>query len=146
MYGLIDTIVIQVDNVHLNRYNRSMSYSVDYRKRVLSYLGEGHTLENTKTVFKVSISTIRSWKKQLVETGNLQNKPLTRTFRKIDPEKLLTYISEHPDHYLREIAEVFSCSDEAVRQALAKHKITRKKRQKSTVSAMKRNEKSLSEP
>ena len=94
---------------------------------MVKYLDEGHTLGSTKKAFKVSIWTMRSWKKQLVETGNQRNKPLNRTFKKIDPEKLLTYIKEHPDSYLRENAEVFSCTDEAVWQALAKQKITRKK-------------------
>jgi len=116
-----------------------MAYSEDLRKRVVEYLEEGHTLENTKKVFKVGITTIRRWKEQLVELGNLKNKPLNRTFKKIDPEKLSTYIDEHPDAYLREIAEVFSCSDEAVRKALGKLKITRKKRRLSTASVTKKS-------
>ena len=112
-----------------------MAYSTDLRERVVEYLEEGHTLESTKKVFKVSVSTMRSWRKQLVEMGHLENRPLDRTFKKIDPEKLLAYIEEHPDAYLGEIAEVFSCTGEAVRQALAKLHVTRKKRERSTVSA-----------
>ena len=121
-----------------------MGYSEDFRKRVVEYLTEGNTLENAKKVFNVSISTMRSWKSQLVETGNLKNRPLNRTFKKIDPYKLRTYIEEHPDHYLGEIAEVFMCTGEAVRQALAKLEITRKKRRRSTANVMKKSEKNLS--
>ncbi len=35
-----------------------MSYPEEYRKRTIEYRQEGHTLEETKEVFKVSISTI----------------------------------------------------------------------------------------
>ena len=108
-----------------------MAYSEDLRERVLAYLSEGHTQENARKVFKVGRSTMRRWKKQLNEQGHLKNKPLNRSFRKIDPEKLATYIKEQPDAYLREMAEIFNCTLEAVRQALKKLKITRKKRQKS---------------
>jgi len=109
----------------------AMAYSEDLRERVLAYLAEGHTQENARKVFKVGRSTMRRWKKQLNEQGHLKNKPLNRSFRKIDPEKLATYIKEQPDAYLREMAEIFNCTLEAVRQALKKLKITRKKRQKS---------------
>jgi len=104
-----------------------MGYSEDLRKRVVEYLGEGHTLENTKAVFKVGISSIRRWKEQLDEQGHLKNKPLNRTFKKLDPQKLSAYVEEHPDAYLREIGDIFGCTDEAVRQALGKLRITRKK-------------------
>ena len=49
-------------------------------------------------------------------------------FKKIDPDKLKKYIEEHPDAYLREIAEEFGCSVNAVSKALKRLKITRKKR------------------
>ena len=51
-------------------------------------------------------------------------------------EKLSAYVKEHPDAYLREIADVFGCTDDAVRLALIKLKITRKKRQSGTKSEM----------
>ena len=110
---------------------------------MVAYLSEGHTLENTKKVFKVSISTMRSWKKQLVELGHLKNRPLDRSFKKIDPEKLSAYVEAHPDAYLREMGEVFGCTDEAVRQALTKLKITHKKRRNATGNGTRRSERSL---
>ena len=69
-----------------------MSYSKDYRERTIEYRKEGHTLEETHQVFKVSRSTIQKWEKQLKETGDLGKKELHRDFRKIDPEKLRTYV------------------------------------------------------
>ena len=105
-----------------------MSYSKKYRERTIEYRQAGHTLEETHQVFKVSISTIREWEKQLKETGDLGKKELHRSFRKIDPEKLKAYVAEHPDAYQTEMAEAFGCSESGIRDALRRHKITRKKR------------------
>lgn len=65
-----------------------MSYPVKYRERVVEYRQEGHTYAETKETFKVSIRTICKWEKQLKEERNLENKPLHRKYKKIDPEKL----------------------------------------------------------
>ena len=107
-----------------------MSYPIKYRKRVIEYRQEGHTLEETSNTFAVAISTIQRWERQLKEKGDLETKPLNRRFKKIAPKKLKEYIDEHPDAYLKEIAEVFKCSDTAIRKALKRQNITRKKRQK----------------
>ena len=106
-----------------------MSYPEKYSSRTIEYRQEGHTLEETKKVFQVSITTIRKWEKQLKEEGTLAKKPLNRPFKKIDPEKLAVYIQERPDAYLREIAAEFHCCETAVRKALKRLKTTRKKRQ-----------------
>ena len=123
-----------------------MAYSEDLRKEVIGYLEEGNTLETAKAVFKIGLTTIKRWKKQYKETGSLANKELHRSFRKLDPEKLSVYVKEHPDAYLREIAEVFGCTDDAVRLTLIKMKITRKKRPRCTKNATRESEKSSMQP
>ena len=105
-----------------------MSYPTKYRERTIEYRQEGHTLEETKEVFHVSISTIRKWEKQLREEGDLEKKPVQRSFRTIDPEKLRTYVTEHPDAYQKEMAKEFHCSESGIREVLKKLNITRKKR------------------
>ena len=109
-----------------------MSYSKQFRERTIEYRQAGHTLEETHQTFKVSRSTIQQWEKQLKETGDLGKKELHRSFRKIDPEKLKAYVAEHPDAYQSEMAEAFGGSESGIRDALRRHKITRKKRQPST--------------
>lgn len=111
-----------------------MSYDEKYRRRTLEYRQEGHTLAQTSKVFKIAVITIRKWEKQLREEGNLNKHKVIRPFKKIDPEKLMEHVKNHPDDYLREIAVVFNCSDTAIRKALKKLKITRKKRRKSTMN------------
>lgn len=116
-----------------------MSYSKDLRERVVKYRLEGHALKETSSVFRVGQSTIMKWVKKYQETGDLSNKPLNRSFKKIDPEKLKAYIGEHPDAYQKEIAEAFGCSATAIGKALKRLGITRKKRQ--NVIASKKNRK-----
>ena len=103
-----------------------MSYSVDLRKKVMSYRSS-HSIRETAKTFGVSVSAIQDWEKLQEETGKLDKKPLERKWRKIDPEKLRVYVAAHPDAFLEEIGEAFNCSGEAVRLALKKLKITHKK-------------------
>ena len=106
-----------------------MSYDIKYRRRAIKYWGEGNSKRKTAEVFKVSTSTPQKWKSTLKESGTLEVKKRDETWRKIDPCKLRKYIEEKPDAYLREIADEFKCAISAVERALAKMKITRKKRQ-----------------
>jgi len=105
-----------------------MAYDIKYRQRVVEYRKEGHTIAQTCKTFKIGETTLKRWVQKYDATGELKDKPPKRTFKKIDPKKLEAYIEEHPDAYLSEIAKEFSCSIEAVRKSLKKHKITRKKK------------------
>ena len=111
-----------------------MSYDEKYRRRTLEYRQEGHSLAQTSKVFKVAINTIRNWEKQLKTEGHLKKRTFVRAFKKIDPEKLKAYVKENPDAYLHEIAETFQCCQTAIRKALKRLKITRKKRPRAILS------------
>jgi len=104
-----------------------MGYDIKFRQRVLDYLGEGHTEKEAAAVFKISTSTIWAWKSKLNETGTLTPKKRKETWRKIDPEKLSTYVAQHPDAYQHEIAVAFGVRLYAIQKALKRLKITRKK-------------------
>jgi transposase len=105
-----------------------MAYSTDTRKMVLGYLAQGHTYEEAHKELGISVSAIKGWKKLLNETGGLEKRPLERSASKFHTEKLKTYISEHPDATLREIAEYFGGSTSGAFDALERGKITLKKR------------------
>lgn len=128
VYTVSRGIVTTLEKYQQMEYNKNMSYPIKYRERTMEYRQEGHTLEETKQVFRVSIATIRKWEKQLKEEGHLKKKPLNRSFRKIDPEKLRSYVTEHPDACQSEMAKEFQCSESGIRNALKQLKITRKKR------------------
>jgi len=105
-----------------------MSYDRDLRLRALEYAKEGHSLTQTARVFKVNISTIIAWKRRYEATGDVKIKVRCPVNKKIIPEKLIKYVEEHPDAYLKEIAEVFGCHPSSVLKRLRKFGITRKKR------------------
>ena len=113
-----------------------MAYDVKFREQVMKYLGKGHTFKEASDLFEVGITTIVRWKKLQQETGKLENRPLNRKHKKIDPVQLKAYIAENPDSYMSEIAEVFNCTDVAVYYALKRLKLTHKK----SLSYVERNE------
>jgi transposase len=104
-----------------------MGYDIKFRQRVIDYMNEGHTQRETAAVFKVSTATIWEWKSKLNETGTLAPKKRKETWRKIDPERLLRFVAEHPDAYQHEIATAFGVSLFAIQKAMKRLKITRKK-------------------
>ncbi len=74
-----------------------MNKSVNLREAAIACHEAGYTIAETAKVFKVGKSTISKWKRRKKETGNLNNKPLNLTYKKINPEKLKAYAKEHPD-------------------------------------------------
>jgi transposase len=106
--------------------NETMSYGKDLKERTVKYR-QAHGIKETIKTFNVSESAIRSWEKQCQKTGNLDKKPLNRKRRKTDPEKLRKDIRVRPDAFNRERAQRFGRTEEAIRLALKKQKITRKK-------------------
>ena len=109
-----------------------MSKSVDLREAAVHYYLDGHTYEETRIVFGVSYTAVHSWVEKYRQSGDLSNKPLNRSFRKIDPEKLRAYVKEHPDDTQREMAAALGRCHQAISQALKRYGITRKKKRRGT--------------
>jgi transposase len=104
-----------------------MTYSCDFREAVLTYKQKGHTLKQVCETFNISQQTYCNWLTQKQKTGNLNPKKHSTRKRKIDPQKLKQYIEEHPDAYLKELAQNFNVKTSSIHVALIKLKITRKK-------------------
>ena len=111
-----------------------MSKDKDLRLSAVLYRLDGHTYVETAKIFHASVSAIRVWVQKYQETGDLSDKPLNRGFKKIDPDKLRTYVKERPDDTQQEIADAFGCTNQAVSKALKRLKITRKKKRFATRS------------
>jgi len=90
-------------------------------------LEAGHTQRQARDTFHISLPAINKWNRQYHKTGDVEKKPLNRSFKKLDPEKLKVYVKEHPDAYQKEMAEAFGCSPSAIQKALKKLGITHKK-------------------
>jgi transposase len=106
-----------------------MSYSKDMRERVLALVEAGMKQEEVRKVFGLGVNTITNWKKLRAETGSLSKRELKRSWRKIDPEKLLADVKARPDDFDDERAARFGVSRQGIQSARKKHKITLKKRQ-----------------
>lgn len=100
----------------------------------MAYYDKCKNINLVVEAFGVSRHTLFRWKRQLKETGNLASRRPTNRPRKFDREQLLAYIEENPDKYLREIGEVFGCSDMAIHKALKRMNITLKKRPPPTLN------------
>jgi transposase len=105
-----------------------MSYSVDTRELVIRYLNNGHTEEEAKKEFGISVPSMTKWRRMLRETGSLEDRKPERKPRKLHDEELKAYIAVNPDAQFIEIAAHFGCSDEGVRKACKRLGITRKKK------------------
>lgn len=106
---------------------------------MLGFIEEGHNAREAARIFKVGYATIKEWKKLRLETGDLDKRPLKRTARIFDSEKLRIYILENPLATLTEIAAHFDGSVSGAADALAREGITLKKRKSHTASATKKN-------
>ena len=76
-----------------------MSYDKKYREGVLALIDSGKKQEEVRATLGLEVNTITKWKKLRAETGSVGDKPLRRKWRKIDPEKLQSDVSEYPDDF-----------------------------------------------
>lgn len=83
---------------------------------------------------------MKAWKKLLSEKSTLEKKILKREARVYPSDKLHTYISEHPQALLKEIAAHFGGSISGANAALAREKLTLKKRQQRIANVARKNE------
>ena len=119
-----------------------MTYSQDLRIKALDYAEKcGSNVEASK-VFGITPRTLLNWIK-LKKQDNLAPKQRKRRPSKIDSEKLKSYIKEHPDAYLKEMAEIFGATASAVFYACKRLKITLKKRPPFIKRGMRKRERSI---
>lgn len=112
------------------------SYSKDLRDRVID-LHERYNYTRTAiaSLFKLNRNTISNWIKRYKETGDYSSKQHCQTGRQIrfnDKEKVLSYLTEHPD---AEGIDIRNCLApnlpmSTFYDALSRMKITYKKRAK----------------
>ncbi|VRO88378.1 IS630-Spn1, transposase Orf1 [Streptococcus pneumoniae] len=90
-------------------YNLLMAYSIDFRKKVLSYCERTGSITEVSHVFQISRNTIYGWLKLKEKTGELNHQVKGTKPRKVDRDRLKNYLTDNPDAYLTEIASEFGC-------------------------------------
>ena len=101
-----------------------MTYSVDLRKRVVSFILSGGKKSEAMRRFSVSRKTIYNW----LNSKDIMPKKHGERRRKIDKKALLLDVQNYPDKTLQERANQFSVVDSSICKALKKMKISHKKR------------------
>jgi len=104
-----------------------MAYSMDFRKRAIDYMDEGHTGKELYEAFKIWPSSVSRWRKLFEKTGSLKPDYRETRKRKIDLNELERALERRPDATLSELARLFDCTKQAIHVALKRLKITRKK-------------------
>ena len=120
-----------------------MTYSLELRKKALRYLDKMGDRKKVAEAFGITLRTLANWLRRNREAC-LAPKPRRSSPTLIDNQKLRFFIQEHPDAYLREIAEEFGCTIQAVFYACKRLKISLKKRHPIIRREMSRKEKILS--
>jgi transposase len=99
-----------------------LSYSVDLRERVVSYVRGGGSRTKASQLFQVGRTTLYRW----LNAPDLQPKPAPERRRKLDKAALAAHVRDYPDALLRERAAHFGVRINAIWMAMRKLKITKK--------------------
>ncbi|MDF3048194.1 MAG: transposase [Candidatus Midichloriaceae bacterium] len=99
-----------------------MTYSIQFRKKVLKLQEEGESFVKLSERFKISTTTITRWKKQLAPKVRRYKRP-----SKIDDMLLKQDILDYPDSYIHERAKKLGVSKSGVHDAMKRLGVSYKK-------------------
>ena len=99
-----------------------MTYSVDYRKQVLSSIVDGMTIREAALFYGLSTSTIHSWQQNLVPKITRNKAPT-----KIPDDALIEDVKRYPDDHNYERARRLNCSQMGIFNTLKRLGISQKK-------------------
>ena len=113
-----------------------MTYSVDFRKKVMAYVRDGGSQAEAVRHFDISLWCVRDWlaRKDLEP----RQKGVPRQ-RKLDKEALRAHVRDHPDATLRERSAHCGVDPSVIGKALKRMNITRKKRRFGTRNATRKS-------
>ncbi|PLV75833.1 transposase [Streptococcus pneumoniae] len=111
-----------------------MAYSIDFRKKVLSYCERTGSITEASHVFQISRNTIYGWLKPKEKTGELNHQVSATTPRMVARDRLKNYLTDNPDAYLTEIASAFVFHPTTIHYSLKAMGYTRTKRTTPTMN------------
>jgi transposase len=113
-----------------------MTYSVDFRKKVVAFVRDGGGQAEAARRFDISLWCVRDWLARKDLQPQQQGVPRRR---KLDKEALRAHVRDYPDALLRERAVHFGVYMNAIHVALKQMKLTHKKRRSGTKSATRKS-------
>jgi transposase len=99
-----------------------MTYSIDYRRRVVSFIEEGGSQREAQSLFKISRNTLYRW----LNSDDLTPKVHGLRQRKLDRALLKEHVQKYPDAKLSERAVHFGVRPSAIWYSLRTMKIVNK--------------------
>lgn len=102
-----------------------MTYSLDFRMRVISEIKEGKSRAETCRLYKISSDTLHRWWKQRHDLEPKRKNP--RQGYKIDRQKLAHLVETNPDMMLKELAQELGVSINSMWHSLKVMGYSRKK-------------------
>jgi transposase len=110
-------------------------------------LQEGYTQEFVSKILNVGTTSIKRWKAEIENYGSIKcNYDVsTRTPSKLQYNALLDYYEKNPDALLKETAEHFKCTPQAIFYACERYAITYKKKSRVTRKERNNQEKNIYE-
>ena len=107
-----------------------MAHSIQIRTRAIELLREGYTQEFVSKILNVGTTSIKRWKTEIENHGSIKHNYDTssRTAPKLKYDALLDFYNKNPDALLKEAADYFDCTLQAVFYACERYSITYKKR------------------
>lgn len=100
-----------------------MTYSIDLRETVMSFISDGGSKSEAVRLFKISRDTIYRW----LNAETLVPKAHGFRNRKLDKKALRKHVEEHPDMFLHERAEIFGVHTSSISRALKAMRIVKKR-------------------
>lgn len=74
-----------------------MNYSIDLRERVIKFIEDGGTKVEAARIFCMCRHTIYNWLKKKSTKGRLQDDPPKKSWKKLNPELLESYVQQNPE-------------------------------------------------
>lgn len=100
-----------------------MTYSLDLRQRVVDFVSHGGSKYEASRRFSVSVWCVNDW----CSRKDIAPKRHGRRLRKLDWDKVSSYIKANPDSTLQEISSNFSVHKNAIWYAAQQMRLTYKK-------------------
>ena len=99
-----------------------MTYSLDFRERVVRFVAEGGRKSEALRVFGINHQTLYNW----LKAEDLRPKRHGPRHRKLDRVALAAHVRDYPDALLRERAVHFGVRINAIWYALKQMKVSKK--------------------
>tara|TARA_R110002072_G_scaffold81605_5_gene186701 strand:+ start:973 stop:1284 length:312 start_codon:yes stop_codon:yes gene_type:complete len=100
-----------------------MTYSIDLREKVISFIADGGSKSEAVRIFKISRDTLYRW----LNAEDLRPKVHGERNRKIDKVALRKHVEDHPDMYLHERSALFNVGISGMHYALKRLGIVKKR-------------------